>query len=29
VITINPYEEESNTNFSGLHHNHWEFSANT
>jgi hypothetical protein len=28
VLTINPHEEEGNTNFPGLHHNHWELPDN-
>jgi hypothetical protein len=28
VLTINPHEEEGNTNFSGLHHNPLELPGN-
>jgi hypothetical protein len=28
VLTINPHEEEGNTNFLGLHHNPWELPGN-
>jgi hypothetical protein len=28
VLTINPHEEESNTNFPELHHNPWELLGN-